>query len=169
MFTFTFSDGSTFFGTYSGTLVPLAPPVFGINGAAIITGGTGLFTTATGSGVASGTNNLATGEFDFVLRGSVTAPGLTPIPEPNCMLLLAGALFGMAGIRSRRHPPCEQNRAKAFGFGAGRPSTLDLPHTVLRCRKSTVCGNSVQVPRRQGRRRAWLWLLPAESLGASPR
>jgi hypothetical protein len=80
IFTFTFASGGSFSGTYSGTLVPIAPPVsFGIIGTFIITGGTGNFAGATGGGSASGTQDFATGEFTLQLNGTVTAAALCQV------------------------------------------------------------------------------------------
>jgi hypothetical protein len=103
-FTFTFTDlGSSFSGTYSGTLLPITPPVFGIDGMFIITSGTGIFVGASGSGVGMGTNNLETGGLNLIISGTVTAPGLTAVPEPTTMLLLITGLAGVgAVVRKRR-------------------------------------------------------------------
>jgi len=76
-FTLTAANGDRIVGTYSGELVPLAPPLFSIDGPFTITGGTGRFTGATGGGDVSGVQNLATGDARISLVGTVSSVGST--------------------------------------------------------------------------------------------
>jgi len=74
-FTFVAANGDALEGTYSGELVPVAPPVFAINGHFNITGGTGRFTGARGTGIESGEVNLATGKGTVTFSGSISPVG----------------------------------------------------------------------------------------------
>jgi hypothetical protein len=76
-FTLTAANGDQVVGAYFGELVPLAPPLFSIDGAFTITGGTGRFTGATGGGDVSGVQNFATGEATISLVGTVSSVGST--------------------------------------------------------------------------------------------
>lgn len=67
--TMTAANGDLLYGTYSGQLIPIAPPVFEILGRFSHAGGTGRFANATGEGVATGTLNFATGEAVLELDG----------------------------------------------------------------------------------------------------
>lgn len=67
--TMTAANGDLLYGTYSGQLTPIAPPVFGLLGHFAHAGGTGRFVNATGEGVATGTLNFATGEAILDLDG----------------------------------------------------------------------------------------------------
>jgi hypothetical protein len=71
-FTNTFADGSRFSGTYQGTTVPTGnPAVFGIQGEWTVTGGTGSYAGATGSGTATGQANVQTGAGSITLAGTI--------------------------------------------------------------------------------------------------
>ena len=66
-----------------------------------ITGGTGIFTSAIGMTTANGIANLGTGAFTIVGSGTISAPGLTAIPEPMTLVLLVTGLAGVA-VGARR-------------------------------------------------------------------
>ncbi|HSJ64378.1 MAG TPA: hypothetical protein VK922_10850 [Gemmatimonadaceae bacterium] len=75
-FTNTAADGSTIIGTYDGYLVPTSHPTqFTIQGTFVITGGTGRFEGASGSGLATGTFDTATGAASLELTGHVSSVG----------------------------------------------------------------------------------------------
>jgi hypothetical protein len=71
-FTITAADGDQLSGTYFGELVPIAPPIFAINGNFTFTGGTGRFEGATGGGTASGEQDLSTGDATVFLDGTIS-------------------------------------------------------------------------------------------------
>lgn len=75
IFTFTAANGDQIRGTYFGEFVPLAPPLFNIDGHFTITGGTGRFARSTGGGDASGVQNLATGDVTVSLVGTISSVG----------------------------------------------------------------------------------------------
>jgi hypothetical protein len=102
LFTLDFGGGHTLLGTYAGTLVPTAPPVFALLSSHVITGGTGLFAGATGGGTGTGTQDLVSGAFDVTLTGTLTAPGLAAVPEPGTVALVGGGLAGVGGAVRRR-------------------------------------------------------------------
>lgn len=107
LFEWTFDDGATLFGTYTGVAgLSGTPGVFALVEDAVIGGGTGRFLGATGALHQTGTLRL--GMVDGVrvsigesaITGSINAPG---IPEPGTWaLMLAG--FGGVGValRTRR-------------------------------------------------------------------
>jgi hypothetical protein len=74
-YSFTAANGDQMRGTYSGVLVPLAPPVYAVDGRWTITGGTGRFAGATGGGDASGELNLAASSGTVVLDGTISTVG----------------------------------------------------------------------------------------------
>ena len=68
--TITAANGDELRSTYSGKLWPTTtPPIYRIDGHAILVGGTGRFANATGEQVATGTLNFATGEATLELDG----------------------------------------------------------------------------------------------------
>jgi hypothetical protein len=74
-FTFTAANGDQLSGTYEGQFIPLEPPLAGIDGRFTFTGGTGRFVGVSGGGVASGTQNLATGDATVELEGTISSVG----------------------------------------------------------------------------------------------
>jgi hypothetical protein len=74
-FTLTAANGDQLFGTYEGEFLPLDPPLAAIDGELTFTGGTGRFVGATGTGDASGVQNLATGDATVVLEGTISSVG----------------------------------------------------------------------------------------------
>ncbi|MEO8935478.1 MAG: hypothetical protein ABI277_01550 [Burkholderiaceae bacterium] len=67
------ANGDELRADYSGNLSPSAtPPVFVINGTYRITGGTGRFANASGTGAVGGLENLETGQGQLALKGSIS-------------------------------------------------------------------------------------------------
>lgn len=103
-FTFTLTSGDRFFGTLTNALTP--PDAQGNATATIsylITGGTGIFAGATGTGTDITKVSVVTGAYTSTDTFTISAPGLTaPVPEPATMLLLGTGLAGVATQMRRR-------------------------------------------------------------------
>lgn len=101
LFTFQFTDGSTFFGTASGIVA--LPPVDGSTTNSflyIITGGTDLFTGASGQLEVDGIvrfNPDGTTSNTFTYVGAIST-----VPEPSTVLLVGAGLAGLAASARRR-------------------------------------------------------------------
>lgn len=75
-FTLTAANGDIIFGTYSGRVAPTGDlNVLAYDDPGVITGGTGRFAGAVGIVTQRGLANLATGEYEGILAGSVSSPG----------------------------------------------------------------------------------------------
>lgn len=96
----TFTGSFVLSGTEGDLFADMAGDVFGINtpfaaiaGDFVITGGTGIFTDAIGSGVVSAFTDNNTGSVQFKIAGTI-------IPAPAGLAALAG--LGLLGSRRRR-------------------------------------------------------------------
>ena len=92
------------FTSYSGTATPIDPAagdfVTEMSGTFTVTGGTGRFEGATGSGEWSGEADLTDNSVNVTFQGEVNAAA---IPEPGtCALLATGLLPAVAGLIRRR-------------------------------------------------------------------
>ena len=74
-FTLTAGNGDRLFGTYSGQAFPTGESNVLYDDPGVIKGGTGRFAGASGVVTQSGLANLATGEYEGTLTGSVSSPG----------------------------------------------------------------------------------------------
>lgn len=108
VFTWTFDDGDTLDGTWSGLDTRVNLPDGGhlltINESYVVTGGTGAFLDATGlinetgSAVSTGISAIANYTFD----GTIAGPNLVATPEPGSLALIGtGVLTLAAFIRGR--------------------------------------------------------------------
>ncbi|EXI66598.1 MAG: hypothetical protein AW08_02503 [Candidatus Accumulibacter adjunctus] len=71
--TVTAANGDRLTLSYSGTFIPTAqPPIYAISGLFQITGGTGRFAHATGSGFLEGTENISTFQGQLELSGKIS-------------------------------------------------------------------------------------------------
>ena len=106
IFSFDFGDDNRFFGTYVGTVVGLPPPppppgtVLTVTFNYTLTGGTGLFTDATGSLLGTGTATFTPSGVNSHIDIAGT---VTPVPEPATVVLMVCGLAGVAAAgRARR-------------------------------------------------------------------
>ena len=70
--TFTAADGDKVTTTITMQLCPIAPMIYHGVGTYVVTGGTGRFASATGSGVFDGTGNFNTGTIICALSGTIS-------------------------------------------------------------------------------------------------
>jgi PEP-CTERM motif len=106
VFTWTFADGDTIEGTWSGYDTRVTIPtghLLTINETYLMTDGTGEFLDASGSVVESGTgmSNGVSSINNFTFSGSLTGPDLVATPEPGT-LALVGTGFLSAAVKFRR-------------------------------------------------------------------
>lgn len=73
-FTLTTANGDMLFGTYAGQAFPTDTSSVRFEDPGVITGGTGRFAAATGTLTQSGVANLAAGEYNASISGSVSNP-----------------------------------------------------------------------------------------------
>lgn len=104
LFTFSFADGSTLFGTYTGVISPTAAPgTLSIVQTHVVAGGTGDFEGAGGGFVSTGTFRFLPGgltEGQATFSGELTGVA-APIPEPEAWATMIGG-FGLLGVALRR-------------------------------------------------------------------
>ena len=120
-FTWTFSDGDTLTGTWSGLDTRITIPtghLLTINETYTIASGTGAFLDATGSIVETGTgmSNGVTSVNNFTFTGTITGPDVSEIPEPSSLVLLGTGLTTalLTVCRTRKRyltPPCGRRNA----------------------------------------------------------
>jgi hypothetical protein len=107
-FTFDFGGGNAFFASYVGTIAgaPLPPPPPGVADVSFtytLTGGTGIFSGATGSLIGNGIIIFTPSGTTSLI--SITGTVNTVIPEPATFLLLLTGFAGLgATVRKRRKP-----------------------------------------------------------------
>ena len=98
-FVFDFASGDSLFGTYSGSVAPMAPGLFSVSQTHLVTGGTGFFGGATGSFASEGTLSFLTGR-PTVTQTFSGSLNLAPVPEPaSWALMIVG--FGLIGSALR--------------------------------------------------------------------
>jgi len=108
-FLFEFASGDSLFGTYSGSLAPLAPGQFSVMQTHIVTGGTGFFLGATGSFDSSGVLSFPAGRPTVTQTFSGVLDVAAAVPEPaTWTMLILG--FGLVGGAIRRAPRRNQAR-----------------------------------------------------------
>lgn len=99
--TFSFTDvgpgANSFYGSLVGTFVPLSPTQIKGEVMYVVSGGSGIFSGATGSGMSTLYSDLAAGQ--WVDAGKFD---ITPVPEPSTVLLLGIGLLGIGVARWRR-------------------------------------------------------------------
>jgi len=101
-FLFAFASGDTLIGTYSGSVTAVGPGMFSIFQTHLVTGGTGLFTGATGSFDSSGSLSFLTGR-PVVAQNFSGFLNLTAVPEPSTWLTMLLGFAAVGGVtRSRR-------------------------------------------------------------------
>ena len=101
-FLFTFEDGDTLFGTYSGELNFLSAGLYSVFQTHIVTGGTGTFLDTTGTFTSSGTLSFLSGRptVEQSFSGSLNVPA---IPEPaTWFMMLTGFMAMGARVRAAR-------------------------------------------------------------------
>ncbi len=101
-FIFTFEDGDTLFGTYSGELTFLSAGVFSVFQTHIVTGGTGTFLDASGTFTSSGTLTFPGGRptVQQSFSGLLNVPA---VPEPSTwLMMLTGFMAIGARVRAKR-------------------------------------------------------------------
>ncbi len=101
-FTFTFDNGDTLTGTFSGIAtrinLPTGGHILNINQDYIITGGTGSFSDSTGTIAETGTG-MSTGVYainNYTFEGTITAPNFSEVPEPSTLTLFSTGFLGAA-------------------------------------------------------------------------
>ena len=107
VFTFTFDNGDTLTGTFSGIATRVNLPAGGhllsIDQNYLIMRGSGSFIDATGGFSETGTG-MSTGVYainNYTFEGAITGPNLTAVPEPGTLVLFGTGFLG-AMVRFRR-------------------------------------------------------------------
>ena len=107
VFTWTFEDGDTLEGTWSGLDTRVNLPGGGhlltISETYVVAGGTGVFLDSSGmldemgSAVSTGTSAIA----NYTLEGTLTGPNLVATPEPGSLVLLGTGMMLLGLARAR--------------------------------------------------------------------